>query len=639
MYRIRRAPFRALAAFGVLASAAAARAQQAPVSDVRYEVTYDARHARQGFVGVSMTFTAGGAEPVLLSLPAWTPGAYEISNYARNVLEFGAAAGPASGARALRWDKADHDTWRVFPEGPGPVTVSFTYVARELDNANSWGRPDFLLFNGTNLFLYPEGRPLDFGASVTVRTEPGWLVATGMRAAAARAGSSGSPGGGADTLVARGFSAPTYHDLVDMPFFVGRFDLDSARVSGKWFRLATYPSGSVTGARRTMAWGWLRQVVPPQAAVFGDSVPWDAYTLLQIADQRFDGISGLEHQNSHVLLTTPRALDGPASATLRSIYSHEVFHAWNVKRLRPAAMVPYRYDAPQPTELLWVSEGITDYYADLAEVRGGTVDEAGFYRLTTDKVRQVVDAEPPPTALEDASLSAWVHPIDGTDDLYYPKGSLVGLLLDVLIRDASDNRGSLDLVMRELYESTYARGGRGFTNADFWAAVKRAAGREPALSEAEGFDDFYARYVDGRDPLPLERVLPLAGLRLLADTTREPRLGVAVDSVAGGMVVTDVEAGSAAEAAGVRPGDFLLAIGDLAVADQNFGVRFRARRYANQAPLTLRVRRGTQTLDLPSRVRYGVTGVQRRVVPDPGAPAKALRVREGILKGTTAAHR
>jgi predicted metalloprotease with PDZ domain len=618
-----------LAALALLFPAAAVRAQQspppsatapvsAPVSDIRYEVTFDAVRGRQRTVGVAMTFTAGGRDPVVLSLPAWTPGAYEISNYARYVIDFAAS----SGGRALRWDKADHDSWRVFPEGAGAVQVAFTYVARELNNAHSWAQPDFLLFNGTNLFLYPEGRPLDFGATVTVRTQPGWLVATGMKPVR------GAAGGGA--AGARSYTAPTYHDLVDMPFFVGRFDYDSAMVSGKWFRFATYPSGSVTGARRATAWGWVKQLVPVQAAIFGDSVPWDAYTLLQIADSGFDGISGLEHQNSHVLITTPVALDGPYVATLRSIYSHEFFHAWNVKRLRPAQMVPYRYDAPGPSELLWVSEGITDYYADVAEVRAGTVNAAGFFRLTSGKVQESSDADIPPTALEDASVNAWVSPVDGTGDLYYAKGSVVGLLLDILIRDASDNRGSLDVVMRDLYESTYLRGGRGFTNAELWAAVKRAAG------SAEGFDDFYARYVDGRESLPLATVLPLGGMRLVADTTREPRLGVATVGDEKGIMVTDVEAGSAAAAAGVREGDYLISIGDLAVADQNFGVRFRARKYREGQALTLKVRRGEQTLDLPSAVRYGVTRIERRVAADPNATPKAVRVRDGILKGASA---
>jgi predicted metalloprotease with PDZ domain len=197
-----------------------------------------------------MTFTAAGREPVVLSLPAWTPGAYEISNYARFVLDFAASSGTGAAARALRWDKADHDTWRVFPEGAGPVQVSFTYVAGELNNAHSWSQPDFLLFNGTNVFLYPEGRSLDFRSQLTVRTDASWRIATSM------------------PRVAEGsYSAGNYHDLVDMPFFVGRFDLDSMRISGTWVRYATYPVGSVSGAARQEAWDQLTRVIPPQVAV------------------------------------------------------------------------------------------------------------------------------------------------------------------------------------------------------------------------------------------------------------------------------------------------------------------------------------------------------------------------------------
>ena len=117
------------------------------------------------------------------------------------------------------------------------MRVSFDFVGDTLDNAMTWMRPDFLLTNGTNVFLYPEGRPFDFPARVHVTTEPDWRVATGMRPA-------GAP---------RTYEAPNYHDLVDMPFFIGRFDIDSAKVAGKWMRLATYPAGSVSNALRAAA--------------------------------------------------------------------------------------------------------------------------------------------------------------------------------------------------------------------------------------------------------------------------------------------------------------------------------------------------------------------------------------------------
>src|SRR5918992_6294159 len=216
----------------------------APISRVGYEVAFDRTRALTRTMQVAMTFDVGGEGPVLLSLPAWTPGAYEVSNFARWVLNFSASAGQS----AVRWDKLDYDTWRLQPGGARSLTVRFDYVADTLDNAMAWARPDFALFNGTNLFMYPEGRGLDFAAQVTIRTEPEWRVATGMP----RSTTAGAP---------NTYAASNFHDLVDMPFFVGRFDGDSAQIAGRWTRLATYPAGSVGGAYRQTVWDPLRRVI------------------------------------------------------------------------------------------------------------------------------------------------------------------------------------------------------------------------------------------------------------------------------------------------------------------------------------------------------------------------------------------
>src|SRR5688572_7079771 len=137
---------------------AASNDQSAAISDVRYDVTFDATTARTRTLKVAMTFAVDGQGPVLLSLPAWTPGAYEISNFAKYISNFDAK----SGNRSLDWDKLDHDSWRIRPNGARSVTVTFDYVAESLDNAMSWATREFALFNGTNIFLYAEGRPLEF---------------------------------------------------------------------------------------------------------------------------------------------------------------------------------------------------------------------------------------------------------------------------------------------------------------------------------------------------------------------------------------------------------------------------------------------------------------------------------------------
>jgi predicted metalloprotease with PDZ domain len=572
----------------------------APVSNVHYEVHADRAELAMRRLHVTTTFDVSAGGAVVLSLPAWTPGAYEISNFAKWVSGFAAS----QNGTALRWDKLDFDTWRVRPTGTGRVTVQFDYLADSLDNAMSWTRPDFALFNGTNLFLYPEGRSLDFPATVSVRTEPEFRVATSM-----------TPAGGPQE-----YRAATYHELVDMPFVLGAFDLDSSSISGRTVRLATYPRGSVSGERRTTVWQQLRRIIPAEVLVFGE-VPWDSYTLIQIADSTYPGASGLEHAASHVDVVSPIAI---GSDFQPSLYAHEIFHAWNVKRLRPSEMTPYRYDRPQPTPWLWVSEGVTDYYADLAEVRGGLVDANGFYALTAGKIGEIENTIP--FALEDASLNTWIHPKDGTEYSYYPKGSLAGLLLDITIRDASDNAKSLDTVMRELYETTYKQG-RGFTSADFWGAVSRAA-------NGRSFDDFSRRYIDGREPYPWDASLRTVGLRIQRDSA--PRIGVSTSPDAEGAIrVMEVASGSAAAAAGVRVGDVMLKVGDVAVDDPNFGVKFRSEYVGKPtgSPLPLTVKRGNETLTLRSTLMYGPT--PPRIAEDPNASARAVRLRNGILRGTT----
>lgn len=598
-----------LAAAGILPAeapaqrqAAAAPARSAPVANLRYEVTFDSASAAQRTLKVTMTLDVSGPGHVLLSFPAWTPGSYEIANFARFVTGFTATAGD----KALDWDKLDSDTWRIDPAGARAITVRFDYRADTLDNAASWSRPDFAFFNGTNLFPYPEGRGFNFPATVTVKSQPGWLVATGMQPGPA-------PGS---------YREGNYHDLVDMPFFVGRIDLDSMQVDGRWNRLATYPAGAMTGPARSLLWDQIAKMTPEMAAVFRET-PWQTYTTLLVFTQEVGGGSALEHSNSHIGIYNPGFIGNPL---LASITAHEIFHGWNVKRLRPADLWPYDYDEPQETPWLWVSEGITDYYADLALVRGGVVDSAGFLGLTGEKLAQI--AEAPPTALEDASLSTWIAPIDGTQYQYYSKGSLAGFMLDVLIRDGSDNRRSLDDVLRELYRSTFKKG-RGFTAADWWPSVSRATG-------GRSFTEFNARYIDGRDPLPWDDVLPRAGLRQMSDTVREPRVGLATgQDSAGAIVVQEVQPGGVAQEAGVKAGDRLIALGDVAIMDPDFGTAFRARFGKNEGDsLPIRVLRGTDTLTLHGVVRL-IARVETRLEADPEAGEKAKRVRNGIFAGVT----
>jgi predicted metalloprotease with PDZ domain len=311
---------------------------------------------------------------------------------------------------------------------------------------------------------------------------------------------------------------------------------------------------------------------------------------------------------------------------LSSITAHEIFHAWNVKRLRPAGLWPYDYGRAQPTPLLWVSEGITDYYADLALVRGGVIPAEQFLAITGGKIGTV--AQVPPVALEDASLSTWIEPTDGSAFVYYPKGSLAGLMLDVLIRDATDNRRSLDDVMRAMYEQHFLAG-RGFSTEDWWAVVSQVAG-------GRSFEEFAARYVDGRDPYPWAEILPLTGLTMETDTVSAPRIGIGTSQDSIGVQITGVAPSSMAASAGIEAGDYLLRIGDVEVTGQAFGAQYRER-YAGEPAgqmLDIIVLRDGAELELSGPLGFA-DNINSSLETDSEATAKAVRIREGILTGTT----
>jgi len=234
----------------------------APISEISYEITADSAAVGRSQLGVTMSFRVSGTAPVILALPAWSPGHYVLLWFARRVSHFSAE----SGAVPLDWKKLDFQTWEIHPRSAGVVRVSFSYLANAVDRAVAWTSPNFAFFNGTNLFLYPVGRGFDWPARVTVRTEPSWRIATGMDPAGTNA-----------------FTAGNYHDLTDMPFYVGRFAIDSTQIAGKWIRLAWYPAASLTPSRRDRTFGWLQKFVPAEIAVFGEA-PFRNYKLFQRSD-------------------------------------------------------------------------------------------------------------------------------------------------------------------------------------------------------------------------------------------------------------------------------------------------------------------------------------------------------------------
>lgn len=575
---------------------------------VRYEVSVPSSAAR--LFHVSADFPARGQDTLYVSLPAWSPGNYEIQNYARYVRHFG-AKNPAG--QPLFWDRFDKDTWRVVTGKSDRVTVEFDYLADTVDLSIARIAGDFGQFLGTNLFLYQEGR-LQRPAEVRFTLPAGWQVTSAL------------PGAGTGP-----YTAADYHELADAMTFVGKYSLDSLQVDGKWVRIAVWPADAYPDPVQRNMRADLEKIAHSENALFGGP-PYGHYTVFfNVIREPINFGGGLEHSASQFDIMPQGGFADDAGNFgdfMVPLMSHEYFHLFNVKRIRPAAMWPYDYHAEQFTPLLWWSEGVTDYYADLTNIRSGLWTPERFLENAAQDMQQV-ESTPEPWSEEDGSAATWINEVFvNSSQLYYPKGALTGMLLDISIRDATDNRHGLDDVMRALYTRYYQRQ-KGFTTADLLALL-----REFGMSDVDGF---YQRYINGREPLPYESVFPKAAIAVARESTSIPFLGVSAQPGEGGkLVVQAVVPGSAAEAAGLETGDVLLKVGDVETrADEDWSVKFRDRyRGKSGAPLTLGVTRGGQPLTLTTVVRERAA-VSFSLTPVTSPSAKQARIWHGLATGST----
>jgi predicted metalloprotease with PDZ domain len=551
---------------------------------VTYDVSIPAPSAR--VFHVRADFSTRGKDTLYVSLPAWSPGIYRAQNYARSVRAFGATN--ATG-QPLVWDRLDKDTWRVVTGKSDCVTAEFDFLADSI--ALSWARisGDFGQFLGTNLFLYEEGQ-LDRPAEVRFTLPAGWQVTTALAGVGP-------------------YAAPNYHELADAMTFVGKYSLDSLQVDDRWIRIAVWPPAAYTAAVQRNMRRTIEKIAKRENALFGGP-PYDRYTVfVNVIRELIDFGGVLEHSVSQFDIFSHDAFAdeaGTLGGFMVPLMAHGYFHLFNVKRVRPSAMWPYDYHAEQHTPLLWWSEGVTDYYAYITSMRAGLRTPLELLAIAAQRMQQVEWAPDP-----------------------WNKGALTGMLLDVAIRDATDNRRSLDDVTRALYTRFYHKN-MGFTAADLLGLL-----REVGMPDVDGF---YERYINGREPLPYEAVFPKAGITVARQIiSSSPFLGVNAQPGDGGtLVVQAVVPGSAAEAAGLEPGDILLKIGDIDTrADEDWRGNFRDR-YRGQAgaPLVLGVTRRGQALTLNTQVRerpvvwFGLT-----LLSSP--TEKQARIWRGLSTGST----
>jgi predicted metalloprotease with PDZ domain len=500
------------------------------------------------------------------SLPTWIPGSYLIRDFARHVVRVLAEAD----GRLLAVRKLDRSTWQCDPT-PGPLTLINEVYAWDLSVRAAHLDATHGYFNGTSVFFQIHGREnrpcvVDIAAPVG-ETGQRWRVATALRR------------DGAPPYAFGRYGAADYDDLVDHPVEMGAFAVATFTACG-------VPHDVVLTGRHRADFDRLCRdlttICEHHIRFFGEPAPFERYVFLITAVG--EGYGGLEHRASTSLLCSrenlPRSGDREINEKYRTflaLASHEYFHAWNVKRIKPQAFMPYDLAREAYTRLLWAFEGITSYYDALALARTGLISPASYLELVGQTVTRLLrGAGRLKQTIEDSSFDAWIKfykPDENTPNAvvnYYTKGALAALALDLTIRRDTRNGKSLDDVMRALWE-WHGKTGTGVSED----------GIERLAQEVSGIDlrEFFNQALRSTEDLPLGGLLADVGVAFglrAAESEQDkggkagaksqaPRstLGVRLAESGSDAKLATVHDGSAAHAAGLAAGDVMMAVDGL----------------------------------------------------------------------------
>ncbi len=503
---------------------------------------------------VTLTIT----EPAVtqhVSLPVWIPGSYLVREFAKNLQNLEAR----QGKQRLEPVQSDKCSWQIDCTPDKPLVISYLVFAHDHSVRTAWLDSARGFFNGTSLCLRVEGQE-DGRHTLAVLPHPekrNWQVATGASAVKVSSQGFGT------------YQFANYDTLVDCPFELGTFWSGAFSVRGIPHRLVVAGAASTFDGTRLLA--DIRQICETEMAFWhghrqsGKALkkpPFKNYVFMLNAVD--DGYGGLEHGNSTALICKRQdlpQLDAPPTpahsagyTTLLGLISHEYFHTWNVKRLRPRDFAELDYSQENYTELLWFFEGFTSYYDDLLLRRAGLIDDAQYLTLlckTANQVQQTPGRKVQSVA--EASFDAWVkyyRPEPNTANAtvsYYTKGALVALCFDLLLRH--ERKCTLDDVMRALWVRCQAGS---MSERDFATVLQELGGRS--------FAKEMAAWIHGTKELPVHELLTAQGVAVFNDPAQlQQRLGLRVTENEG-ILVKVVLRGGAAEQAGFAPNDEWLGI-------------------------------------------------------------------------------
>ncbi|GHU11637.1 peptidase [Betaproteobacteria bacterium] len=538
------------------------------MTPIRYTIR-PARPAAHLFA-VTCTVPAPSQDGQRFSLPTWIPGSYMIREFARHIVRIEAHAG----GKPVALVKLDKQTWRAAKVGAGvALTLSYEVYAWDLSVRAAHLDQTHGFFNGTSVFLAVEGQ-LDAPCLVDIQPPEAaqdWRVATALPRAEGAPGAARPYGFGL-------YRSANYDELIDHPVEMGTFTLDTFEAGGVRHDIV------LTGRHdcdTTRLKADLARVCQWQIDFFGAPPPMAHYLFLtQVVGE---GYGGLEHRASTALIANRDDLPYPGMQGLPDAYktylglcSHEYFHSWNVKRIKPAAFVPYDLSRENNTRLLWAFEGFTSYYDDLALVRAGIIGLDDYLELLAKTATAVLKTPGRHyQSVAESSFDAWTRYYRQDENSpnaivsYYTKGALIALALDLQLRAHSGGKRSLDDVMRALWQQ-YGQCGIGVAEDGIFAVVAE-------LGDAR-LAKWLRQAVDGTGDLPLAKLLKPFGVHWLAEAAgAAPTLGVKLAAGKEARIATAFEDGPA-QRAGLSAGDVLIALNGLRVEGDTLTKQLTRRR-------------------------------------------------------------
>lgn len=466
-----------------------------------------------------------------LVLPVWRSGRYLVFDFASGLRGFAAAA---DNSEKLKWEKIDKCTWRIYNNKKG-FSVSYMMYADEFSFRTKGLDSTHAFINGMSSFMYTEkfrSEPL----TLKINQYSDWHATTGLE------------------CIDEGlFTAPDFDYLVDCPIEIGNHKDYEFTVNGKKHYITFYGEAVYDIERLISEF----TVIIKKNHEFWGSIPYDKYYFIVHCTPASGG--GTEHINSTVVGAKPTSFESDQNirAFMRLI-SHEFFHTWNVKQLKPAGLTPYDYTKENYTSELWIAEGGTSYYDGLMLTRTGQMSVEEFFKEITTGVDD--ERRRPGNRVQsvaDSSFDAWVKFWRRCPDAYiaqsdyYAKGSYVCLALDLEIRNLSKNKYSLDDVFRVMYER-FPLDVHGYTNYDFRRVCEEFT--------SSGFEPFFNDYVFGTKPIEWEKYLSYAGLELYTEgNNAEPVLGLFSSKNGDKIMIDNVITGSPADKFGLKKGDEIAA--------------------------------------------------------------------------------